>query len=89
MLFDNVHFISESLGYSLEHISDVRGNCIENSGLLVGGHISGNVKEFDSLLLSINFLSLNDLDSKVLEGLGDGSSLSLYNDDSGFNTDID
>ena len=88
MLLNNVHFISVSLSYSLEHVFNVRGHSVEDGGLLVGGEVSANFKEFNLLFLSINFFSLVDFDLKVLERLGYGSSLSLDGNDSGFDLDI-
>ena len=89
MLFDNVHLISESLGDTLKHILDVGDDGVEDGRLLVGGHVSADIEELDVLLLGVKTLSFDDFDSKVLEGLGQGSSNSLHDNDSGFNLGSD
>lgn len=78
MLFDNVHFVSETLGDSLEHIFDMRGNSVENSRLLVGAHVGRNIEEFHNLVVFLFLTSVN-FNSKMFECLGKGSSLSLDN----------
>ncbi len=85
MLLDNVHFISEASGYSLEHVSDVSGYCVENSSLFVSGHVSADFEKSDGLFsVGVNVFSFIDFNFQVSEILSYGSSLSFYGDDSGF-----
>ncbi len=84
MLLDDVHFISESSGNTLEHIFDMCSYSVKNGGLLVGGHVSADLKESDGLVGGrVHFLTFVDFHFKMLEGLGDSASLSFNTDNSG------
>ena len=55
------------------------GDGVKDGRLFVGGHVSADVKVVDCGLSSgINFFSLDDFDSKVLEGFGNGTSLAFH-----------